>query len=132
MGKSTLKAGEISSIIKKELTGFHAEVEAVDVGTVMQVGDGVARIFGLQNAMAGELVEFPHNVGFVCSVRIRPLFDSARSNSLVRAIVFFIVESFRIQTDDFAAVTHVPQPFTVYDRRRTNPLQRPIMLPAGR
>ncbi len=62
MGKDRLNAGEISSIIKKELEGFRSEVQAVDVGTVMQVGDGVARVYGLQNAMAGELIEFPGNV----------------------------------------------------------------------
>lgn len=62
MGKGKLDAGEISSIIKKELQGFRSEVEAVDVGTVMQVGDGVARIYGLQNAMAGELIEFPGEI----------------------------------------------------------------------
>ncbi len=61
-GKNKLSAGEISSIIKKELEGFRSEVEAVNVGTVMQVGDGVARVYGLQNAMAGELVEFPGSV----------------------------------------------------------------------
>ncbi|OQY26982.1 MAG: F0F1 ATP synthase subunit alpha [Candidatus Cloacimonetes bacterium 4572_55] len=62
IGRSSLKAGEISSIIRKELEGFQSEVEAVDVGTVMQVGDGVARIYGLQNAMAGELLQFPDDI----------------------------------------------------------------------
>jgi F-type H+-transporting ATPase subunit alpha len=53
---------EVSAILKKQLSGFDSEVEVYDVGTVLQVGDGIARVYGLSNVMASELVEFPHGV----------------------------------------------------------------------
>lgn len=53
---------EISAILRKQLSGFDSEVDVYDVGTVLQVGDGIARVYGLSNVMASELVEFPHGV----------------------------------------------------------------------
>jgi F-type H+-transporting ATPase subunit alpha len=55
---STLQAEEISSLIKSKLTQYEAQTSISDVGTVMEVGDGIARIYGLRNAMAGELLQF--------------------------------------------------------------------------
>ncbi len=57
-----VKPDEISSIIKKQLTSFERETDIYDVGTVLQVGDGIARVYGLTKAMSGELIQFPHNV----------------------------------------------------------------------
>jgi F-type H+-transporting ATPase subunit alpha len=57
-----VKPDEISSILKQQLEGFEKETEVYDVGTVLQVGDGIARVYGLDNVMAGELVEFPNDV----------------------------------------------------------------------
>jgi F-type H+-transporting ATPase subunit alpha len=57
-----IKAGEISEIIKRQLAGYEAEVDLQEVGRVIEVGDGIARIYGLEQAMAGELLEFPHDV----------------------------------------------------------------------
>ncbi len=57
-----LKAEEVSRIIKKQIEEFDQKVEVTETGTVLQVGDGIARVYGLDNAMAGELVEFPHHV----------------------------------------------------------------------
>ena len=54
-----ISAEEISGIIKKQIEGFEKGVELKEVGTVISVGDGVARIYGMENAMAGELLEFP-------------------------------------------------------------------------
>jgi len=53
-----LNPDEISSILKKQLADFTSKVETSEVGTVLNVGDGIARVFGLANVMAGELVEF--------------------------------------------------------------------------
>jgi F-type H+-transporting ATPase subunit alpha len=53
-----IKAAEVSAILKKQLSGFEAKSSLDEVGTVLQVGDGIARIFGLANAQYGELVEF--------------------------------------------------------------------------
>lgn len=57
-----VRPDEISAILRKQLSGFDSEVEIYDVGTVLQVGDGIARVYGLSNVMASELVEFPNNV----------------------------------------------------------------------
>lgn len=53
---------EISAILRRQLSGFENEADIYEVGTVLQVGDGVARVYGLTKAMASELVEFPNNV----------------------------------------------------------------------
>ena len=53
-----VKPDEISAILKKQLSGFKTEAELEEVGTVLQVGDGIARVYGLLKAQAGELVEF--------------------------------------------------------------------------
>src|SRR5712692_7718103 len=57
-----IKAEEISEIIKKQLQGYEAEVDLQEAGRVIEVGDGIARIYGLDKAMAGELLSFPHDV----------------------------------------------------------------------
>ncbi len=57
-----LAADEISSVIKKRLEQFEFELDTSDVGTVIEVGDGIARIDGLDKAMFGELLQFPHDV----------------------------------------------------------------------
>ncbi len=57
-----VKPDEISAILRKQLSGFESEVDIYDVGTVLQVGDGIARVYGLSKVMASELVEFPNNV----------------------------------------------------------------------
>src|SRR5712671_4909307 len=57
-----IKAGEISEIIKRQLAGYEAEVDLQEVGRVIEVGDGIARVHGLENAMAGELLAFPGDV----------------------------------------------------------------------
>jgi F-type H+-transporting ATPase subunit alpha len=54
-----LRAEEISQIIKKQIASYEKTVEVVETGTVLTVGDGIARLYGLEGAMAGELVEFP-------------------------------------------------------------------------
>ncbi|ACF13341.1 ATP synthase F1, alpha subunit [Chloroherpeton thalassium ATCC 35110] len=59
---TAVRPDEISAILRKQLSGFDSEVDVYDVGTVLQVGDGIARIYGLSKVAAGELVEFPHNV----------------------------------------------------------------------
>ncbi len=53
---------EVSSIIQKEIEGYEASLEMESVGTILQVGDGIARIWGLRDAMAGELLEFPGEI----------------------------------------------------------------------
>ena len=57
-----IRAAEISSIIKEQIAGFGTEADVAEVGQVISVGDGVARIYGLDNVQAGELVEFPGGI----------------------------------------------------------------------
>ena len=57
-----VKSDEISAILRKQLSGFESEVDVFDVGTVLYVGDGVARVYGLSKCEAGELIEFPNDV----------------------------------------------------------------------
>jgi F-type H+-transporting ATPase subunit alpha len=57
-----IKAEEISDIIKRQLQGYEAEIDLKEAGRVIEVGDGIARIYGLEKALAGELLEFPGGV----------------------------------------------------------------------
>ncbi len=57
-----VRPDEVSAILRKQLTGFESEIDIYDVGTVLQVGDGIARVYGLNKVMASELVEFPNDV----------------------------------------------------------------------
>jgi F-type H+-transporting ATPase subunit alpha len=57
-----IRAEEISEIIKKQIKGYGKEVEVSETGTIISVGDGIARIHGLDKAMAGELLEFPGGI----------------------------------------------------------------------
>src|ERR1700748_500200 len=57
-----IKPDEISAILRQQLSGFNAGAELEEVGTVLQIGDGIARVYGLGNVRAGELVEFENGV----------------------------------------------------------------------
>jgi F-type H+-transporting ATPase subunit alpha len=57
-----IKADEITKIIREEIEEYRAGVEISEIGSVISVGDGIARVYGLEKAMAGELLEFPHGV----------------------------------------------------------------------
>jgi F-type H+-transporting ATPase subunit alpha len=57
-----VRPDEISAILRKQLSGFENEMDVYDVGTVLSVGDGIARVYGLSKVMASELVEFPNDV----------------------------------------------------------------------
>ncbi|MBT6093495.1 MAG: F0F1 ATP synthase subunit alpha, partial [Rhodospirillaceae bacterium] len=57
-----IRAAEISAILKKQIAGFGSEAEVAEVGQVLSVGDGIARVHGLDNVQAGEMVEFPGGI----------------------------------------------------------------------
>jgi F-type H+-transporting ATPase subunit alpha len=57
-----IRAEEISQVIRKEIEGFEQKVAISETGTVLEAGDGIARVYGLENAMAGELLDFGKNV----------------------------------------------------------------------
>jgi len=57
-----IRAAEISAILKKQIADFGTEAEVAEVGQVLSVGDGIARVYGLDNVQAGEMVEFPGGV----------------------------------------------------------------------
>ncbi|MGG0737476.1 F0F1 ATP synthase subunit alpha [Niallia taxi] len=58
----SIKAEEISALIKRQIENYQSEVQVSEVGTVISIGDGIARVHGLDNCMAGELVEFSNGV----------------------------------------------------------------------
>ncbi|MDE7170012.1 MAG: F0F1 ATP synthase subunit alpha, partial [Mucispirillum sp.] len=57
-----IKAEEISQIIRDQIKNFDQKVAMEEVGTVISAGDGIAKVYGLDNVMAGELVEFPGGI----------------------------------------------------------------------
>ena len=57
-----IQAAEISAILKEQIKGFGDEAEVSEIGQVLSVGDGIARIYGLDNVQAGEMVEFPGGI----------------------------------------------------------------------
>ena len=57
-----IKPEEITSIIKKEIQRYENQIKTSDSGTIIQIGDGIARVYGLDDCMQGELLEFPNNV----------------------------------------------------------------------
>ena len=66
-----ISADEIASVIQKEIEQYESQIDVSEVGTVLEVGDGIARVHGLTNVAAGEMVEFPGGIiglAFNCSV----------------------------------------------------------------
>lgn len=57
-----IKADEISRIIEQKISGFEREIDLQETGVIMSIGDGIARIYGLEKVMAGELLEFPQDI----------------------------------------------------------------------
>src|ERR1700679_711617 len=87
-----IKAVEISQIIRKQIEAYAQQVSVVETETVLIVGDGIARVYGLAGAMAGELLEFPHGVsGMVLNleednvgVALLGEFEKVRENDVVK------------------------------------------------
>ena len=73
-----IRAAEISAILKQQIAGFGSEVDVAEVGQVLSVGDGIARVYGLDAAMAGELLDFGHG-GVVARVGDLVLDGSVRT-----------------------------------------------------
>jgi len=57
-----IRAEEISKIIREQIGSYAVAVDVAEVGTIISIGDGIARLHGVENAMAGEMLEFPHGV----------------------------------------------------------------------
>src|SRR5579885_3175623 len=57
-----IRADEITSILRQEIENYERAIDVTEVGSVISLGDGIARIHGLEKVMAGELIEFPHGV----------------------------------------------------------------------
>jgi len=78
-----IRPEEITSILERELGAFDKKIDEVGVGTVLQVGDGIARIYGLMECMVGEMLEFLDDKG-------NPITDS--DNNIIRAIALNLEE----------------------------------------
>src|ERR1700745_479019 len=59
---ATIKADEITQLIRQQIENYETKVAVDEVGTVVTLGDGIARVYGLEKVMAGELLKFPHDV----------------------------------------------------------------------
>src|SRR4051812_25091767 len=57
-----IRADEISKVLKDQIQHYNKKIEVTETGSVLTIGDGVARVYGLDNAMAGELIEFSNNL----------------------------------------------------------------------
>src|SRR5467141_1330715 len=57
-----IKAEEISKIIREQIGSYAVDVDVAEVGSIISLGDGIAHVHGVDNAMAGEMLEFPHGV----------------------------------------------------------------------
>jgi F-type H+-transporting ATPase subunit alpha len=87
-----IKPGEITDILKREIASYGRELDVAETGTVLSIGDGIARVYGLEKAMAGELVEFPGGVqGMVLNleednvgIAVMGHYEHVREGDLVR------------------------------------------------
>src|SRR5262245_57585682 len=94
-----IKADEITEILKRQLEGYEKTIDVAEVGTVLSVGDGIARAYGLDKAMAGELVDFGHdlyglalnleedNVGIVLLGESQEVKEGARTGRIIQVPV---------------------------------------------
>ena len=57
-----IRAEDISKIIREQIGNYAVDVDVAEVGTVISIGDGISRLHGIERAMAGEMLEFPHGV----------------------------------------------------------------------
>src|SRR5919198_225245 len=57
-----IKAEEISKIIREQIGSYAVDVDVAEVGSIISIGDGIARVHGIEKSMAGEMLEFPHGV----------------------------------------------------------------------
>src|SRR5216110_3117479 len=136
-----IKAGEISEIIKRQLAGYKAEVDLQEVGRVVEVGDGIARVYGLEKAMAGELLTFPGDVvGMVLNLEQEQvgvvLLGEAVVGRVVNALGLPVDGKGPINTKEFKPIERYAP--GVVDRRSVKePLQTGLkaidsMIPIGR
>jgi len=108
-----MKPEEITAIIKQQIQDYDVDLNVDDVGTVLDVGDGIAHIYGLERAMAGELLELPHGVyGLVLNLEL----DN------VGAVL--LGDDFLIKEGDEVEVK-----FMGYDDRKKMRLSRKVLLP---
>ena len=84
----TIRAYEIIRVLKEQIKNFNKSIEINETGTVLAVGDGVARVYGLQNVQSGEMVEFANGIRGMALNKIRwVLLFSVKIKILKRAIL---------------------------------------------
>ena len=99
-----IKAEEISEIIKQQVEGYEKKIELSETGVVVSTGDGIARVYGLEKAMAGELLEFPAEVrGIVLNLEednvgavLTGIIGTETSGASIRVVGVPVAEAFQI------------------------------------
>ncbi len=99
---------EIASVIQAEIQNFGSQVDVREVGTVLEVGDGIARVYGLSNVMAGEMVEFPSGVTGWHSISKR-----SRSGLLFSAIICRLKKGTKFVRSANSCRFHPAMPYAV-------------------
>ena len=101
-----IRAAEISSVIKEQISNFESKADVAEVGTVLSVGDGIARVYGLDKVQAGEMVEFPggikgmalnlemDNVGVVFLVTTQALKKGTLLNVRARLLMYQLAKNY--------------------------------------
>ena len=112
-----IRAEEISEIIKQQIADYEKTVEYSETGVVLSVGDGIARIHGLEKVMAGELIEFPGNLyGMVLNLAL----SYGARDEIVRMVQTIARKSAAGEIDANAITTHVVSDY-LYTRRLPDP-----------
>ena len=81
---AAIKPAEVSAILKQQLTNFDANASLAEVGSVLQVGDGIARVYGLSNVQYGELVEFENGLEGIVLQSLLIRFQTQLTHRIVR------------------------------------------------
>ena len=100
-----IRAAEISAILKQQIANFGTEAEVAEVGQVLSVGDGIARVYGLDSVKAGEMVEFPGGIKGLTRNFIGAVAANGRARELVAMATAFLAELANRRGETTVAVT---------------------------
>ena len=105
-----INAGEITELLRQQIENYEQKIQVDEVGTIISLGDGIARIHGLDKVMAGELIEFPHNVaGLAMNLeedQVGAVLLAQRAEGRVAHVLHGGQEEWELREDDGADARH--------------------------